>query len=109
MRFSTCGYFAVAIMELQSISVESLQSLKDTNFNVTFSPSKAHNSRRLTLQATRNYLRRFSSILTGRFEDEESWWLAAEALLEEDEEFAEKVGARALHACSLVTRVSWEK
>ena len=67
-----------------------MENLGNTaDFNVAFSPNKK-NSRRLKRQATRIYKRRFRSILTEQFGDEESWWLAAEAVLKE-EGFAVKV------------------
>ena len=66
----------------QSIAMESLGNADE--FSVAFSPRK-DNNRRSAYQATREYKDKFASILTETFEDEESWCLAAEAVLKQAE------------------------
>ena len=76
-------------MEIENIiAMENFRPAAD--FDETFVPTKKE-SRRFARQATRTYKERFASILTEGYDDERSWWEAADALLKKDKKFEVKV------------------
>ena len=90
-RFSDLRATMCAATVEKAISMENLDAAE---FTVVFSPRKTN--RRSTLRrsarTTPTFKDKFGRILTERFEDEESWWLAAGAMFK-GEEAAEKVCA----------------
>ena len=92
-RFSDLRATMCAATVEKAISMENLDAAE---FTVVFSPRKTNRrstrALRRSTRTTPTFKDKFGRILTERFEDEESWWLAAGAVFK-GEEFAEKVCA----------------
>ena len=83
-------------IEMADVPIEKEEGSVDPNYHLTRKPEK--------IAAGQSYDRRFDSILIYYCHDEETWWETAENLLQNDGDFAERVGSIAVvlhaHACS---------